>query len=480
MIIPKLYIELYGSEVNGAISSISSIINYIILIEAGLGGAVLFSLYKPISENDEVKISNIIYTSKKIYNKQAFILIPILLVVSVIYSFLIKTSISRDVIFIMFIILSVPVVSDFMFFHTFSNFLNAEKKVYVISIITIVEKLLSLVVILVLISLKTDVRLVLLVPLSFSILRTIAVNIYVNTKYKAILKQKQEYSPELLPSRFDTFFTAFAAKMQYIVPVILASFLVNLSDVSVLSVYNLVLTGVSSFLALFITASQAVLGEVIAKKNRDDLKRVYELFEGAFYIVTTLVFVCTFVLIQNFVNIYTSGVEDANYYRPLFGILLSLSFLIDALRVPQSILISSSGKYRESRTSNIMYISLSLVLSLLFGVFWKLEGIAFGMIIANLFRLISFMFLVNKHLDISIIRKTTTRILLLLSISAFLFFCFKGALVYETNTFFEWVVSGIVVFSITFIALLVYMFFFEKNIMSFLKNKIKSVLKKIK
>ena len=55
-IIPRVMLDIYGSEINGLISSITQFINYFMLVEAGLSAAVVYSLYKPLAEKDYTKI----------------------------------------------------------------------------------------------------------------------------------------------------------------------------------------------------------------------------------------------------------------------------------------------------------------------------------------------------------------------------------------------------------------------------------------
>lgn len=51
-ITPRVMISTYGSEVNGLVSSLSQFISYISLVEAGIGGAAIYSLYKPLAEKN--------------------------------------------------------------------------------------------------------------------------------------------------------------------------------------------------------------------------------------------------------------------------------------------------------------------------------------------------------------------------------------------------------------------------------------------
>lgn len=55
IIIPKLFITNLGSAANGLLSSVGQVLSYLTILEAGLGGASIQALYKPIGVNDQKK-----------------------------------------------------------------------------------------------------------------------------------------------------------------------------------------------------------------------------------------------------------------------------------------------------------------------------------------------------------------------------------------------------------------------------------------
>ena len=61
-IVPKIIINLFGSNVNGLISSITQFLSYIILFESGFGPVLKSILYKPIAKKDKNTIESILKT----------------------------------------------------------------------------------------------------------------------------------------------------------------------------------------------------------------------------------------------------------------------------------------------------------------------------------------------------------------------------------------------------------------------------------
>lgn len=68
-IIPKIILTNFGSSVNGLVSSLNQFLSYITLIEGGITGVVLANLYKPLVDHDDKKISAVLVTAKKFFNK---------------------------------------------------------------------------------------------------------------------------------------------------------------------------------------------------------------------------------------------------------------------------------------------------------------------------------------------------------------------------------------------------------------------------
>ncbi len=52
LILPRMFITSYGSEINGLISSVNQIYVYVALLEAGIGTASLQALYKTHGQGD--------------------------------------------------------------------------------------------------------------------------------------------------------------------------------------------------------------------------------------------------------------------------------------------------------------------------------------------------------------------------------------------------------------------------------------------
>ena len=65
VLIPRLVMVSYGSEINGLLNSISQIFVYFGLFEAGVGTASVQALYAPVAKNNRDDKQGILAATKK-------------------------------------------------------------------------------------------------------------------------------------------------------------------------------------------------------------------------------------------------------------------------------------------------------------------------------------------------------------------------------------------------------------------------------
>ena len=130
---------MYGSTVNGLVSSISQFITYMTLVEAGVSAAGIVELYKPLAENDDATINGILSAVKRFYYKSGILFILIDLCLIVLYPYIIHNEIS-DYSFIrmMIAVLSINGIVDYFILGKYRVLLTADQRNYIISFFQII------------------------------------------------------------------------------------------------------------------------------------------------------------------------------------------------------------------------------------------------------------------------------------------------------------------------------------------------------
>ena len=132
-LIPRLYLENFGSEVNGVLSTIKQIFIYMFLLEAGVGLATTQALYKRIGESDFKSANEVLSATNIYYKRTGIIYLAIILVIAVVYAYVIPTSIDNNVVFLIIILTALPALFSYFVQAKYRILMEVDGRKYVIN-----------------------------------------------------------------------------------------------------------------------------------------------------------------------------------------------------------------------------------------------------------------------------------------------------------------------------------------------------------
>ncbi|MBO4292774.1 MAG: polysaccharide biosynthesis C-terminal domain-containing protein [Clostridia bacterium] len=395
-IIPKLIITNFGSEVNGLVASITQFLAYITLLESGFGPVVKSVLFKPIANKDKGTIENILKTSEKFFRKIACIFLAYILVLCIVFSTMFAGQFDAIFTLSMVVIIAISTFAEYYFGMTYKLYIYAEQKNYVLNFIQIGMVILNTIAVILLIHFGASIQIVKLASCFIFILRPIIQNLYVKKKYKINLRQaKDDY-------KIEQKWEGLAQHIAYVVhkntDIVILTICGCLADISVYSVYLIVINAVKNVTRSFIGGLDATLGDMFAKGENDKLRKSFKAYEGYYLTIATIMFSATLFLITPFISLYTKGITDANYIVPEFAAIMVLAEFVWAIRQPYNDLIKVAGHFKQTRVGAWVEAISNMVIS--FILVWKfgLVGVAIGTLFAMAFRTIEFMYHTSKYI----------------------------------------------------------------------------------
>ena len=249
----------------------------------------------------------------------------------------------------------------------------------------------------------------------------------------------------------------------------------NMLEVSVYSVYNIVINGLKRIVFSFSNGLEAALGNMIAKQEKDVLKENIALIELIMFAVSTIIYTSASLLITSFIGVYTKGIEDINYIRPVFAYVLILAQFFNCVRLPYQLVVQASGHYKQTKKGAIIEPIINLTASTILVVKLGLIGVAIGTLLATLFRTTQYSFYMSKY-----IVKRNQLLSLFRCIVSFLeasciYFIVYGLRFMLPDNYFEWMGQAIWIVLISVIVVGVGSITFYKNDIIILLNKIKNI-----
>lgn len=397
-IIPKIMIEVYGSDINGMVSSIDQFISYFTLVEAGISGAVVYSLYRPLAERDHLAINRILAAARKFYWQSGYIFVGLTCFFAAVYPFFVVTdTLPFWEIGLLVLIMGVSGALDFFTLAKYQSLLTAAQRTYVISLASTSAVIVNTIIIALLSIWKVDIVLVRFIALSSVFLRTFLLWRYVRKVY-TFIDYSVEPNNSALDKRWDALFLNVLGPVQQGTPIILTTVFSTLKMVSAYAIYNLVMSGINALLSVFISGLSASFGDVIAKGEKEVLRRAYNEFEACYYALIAGVYGVTLATITPFVCVYTKNATDMDYNLPWLGFLLAFNGLLYNLKTPQGMMVISAGLYKETKWRSFTQTMIVVVGGIIGGFFCGMSGILLGEILSNIYRDIDLGHYIPRHL----------------------------------------------------------------------------------
>ena len=116
-------------------------------------------------------------------------------------------------------------------------------------------------------------------------------------------------------------------------------------------------------------------------------------------------------LIIPFMKIYTYGINDANYIRPITAILFVLITIGKGIRTPSMTMILAVGHYRETKKAAIFEALINITVSLGLVNFLGINGLLIGTLCSHIYRTIDVILYNDKKIVHDTKEKTLKRII---------------------------------------------------------------------
>lgn len=473
-ILPRYILLYFGSDVNGLVSSITRFLSLITFLEMGVGAVIQSSLYEPLAMKNSSKISEIIVSGSDFFKKIARILLVYVVILIMFFPAISSTSEHYDWLYTAVLIASISISSFAQYYFGIIDriLLAADQKGYIQYTAQIITLLMNTLISVVLIKNGASIQAVKLISSLIFLVRPLVLRVYVNKTY--IINRKLKISGEPIKQKWNGIAQHIAAIVLSDTDTVVLTIFSTMANVSIYSVYFMVVNGVKCLLEAFTSGMHAVIGDLWARKEYERLNTFFGNVELFIHFATTLIFSCTLVLIIPFVRLYTTGVSDVNYMQPVFAVLLVAAYGMYCLRMPYIMVILAGGHYKQTQNCFIIAAILNIVVSVLSVSKWGLVGVAIGTLVAMVYQTVWMALYDSKNLIKCSFGNCMRQCLIDIG-SVILIYFLSGFININIASYVDWGLMAVFVFFIACIVTVGLNIIFNKNKM---KKFIEFVIKK--
>ena len=244
LLIPPMIMTKFGSVINGLVSTIKQILSYVQLLGAGISESTVVSLYKPLSEKDDKKISAIFNACSTTFFRMGMLFNTGALAIAFIYP-LFMGEINYVFGVLLIVVLSVAGASEFFVIGKCRSLLIADQKIYIVNIAQIIGAVSNLIITIILIKLNANIIVVQAGASVIYAMRIIIVYGYVKKHY-TFLDKNVEADYSAISKRKAATIHQLSGLISFGSQTVVVSMFCGFAEASVYSVYNLVFVGINT------------------------------------------------------------------------------------------------------------------------------------------------------------------------------------------------------------------------------------------
>lgn len=381
------FARLLGAEYLGINGLFSNIISLMSVVELGFGSAVIYNLYRPLSENNTKQIKAIIDFYKRIYRFVACIVLFFGVILTPFIPQIVGYTNIKDNIYIIFVLFIVDSVSSYLLSYKRAIFYADQKEFVITFIHTWVVFCVKLSQIIVLFFLK-NYFLFLLIQIISNVAENVVIMILANQQYPYLKNSNSEILNEniredIIRKVKGLFFHQIGGALVLSTDNIILSMTKNLGIIAVgkYSNYVLLTSTLSSFLGLFFNSITASVGNLIIEKDSEAVYLVYKkvLFLNA--ALCNFVSVSLLICIEPFISLWIGR----EFLLPSsLSVYIIINFYIQNMKRTCGLFRNAAGIFYENRFVPIVEVIINLVVSLLLVNIIGISGVVLGTIISSM------------------------------------------------------------------------------------------------
>lgn len=402
-----LMIYFMGVEYLGLNSLFTSILQVLNLAELGVGSAMIYSMYKPIADDDINTICALI----KLYRMYYRIIGGVIAVVGCVLIPFIPELINRESlnalppeinIYILYILNLATTVLTYWLFAYKNCLLNAYQRNDIISKISIVITTIQYIIQVIAICILRNYYIYLIAALTTQIICNIVTAVVAGKmfpNYKPAGKLSKTEVSKISKRITDLFTAKIGGVVTYSVDTIVISAFLGLTVLAVYQNYYYILTAVTGILGVITASCTAGIGNSFVtetkEKNYNDLRK----FTFIIMWICCLCCCCLLNLYQPFMKIWVGKELMLDFFTVILLCIYFFSFELNAFL---SVFKDAAGRWHEDRFRPLITSLVNLTLNIVLVQIWGIYGVISSTIIAQL--LISIPWL-SKNLFMTVYEK---------------------------------------------------------------------------
>ena len=369
-------IHRMGIEYLGLNSLFSSILQVLSLSELGFSSAIIYSMYKPLADNDTKTINALLSFFRNVYRVIGTVITIVgIALIPVLHKLINGTAPSDINIYLVYLVYLGNTVISYFFYGYLSSILNAHQRLDIQSLIASLTQTLGYICQLIVILSVSDYYLyILFLPIS-TLLNNFLTAFMVHKMYPMYRCEgdvNREQRQDIRKRVVGIMIEKICGTTRNALDSICISTAIGLSATAIYNNYFYIIASLTAVFYMVLNAIQPGVGNSMAldstDKNYDDMVHL----NFGYMLVSGWSFICLICLYQPFMKLWVGE----GYLLPVSSVLLfSVYFYVLRMGDIRSVYAQAAGLWWENRRLAILESVMNIVLNIIFVMVWGINGV---------------------------------------------------------------------------------------------------------
>lgn len=380
-----IFVYTLGASYLGVSGLFTNVLGVLSFTELGIGSAIVFSLYKPIAEDDREKIKSLLALYKKAYRLIALVVAVMGLLLVPFLGSLVNTEIPLSQIRVFYLIFLFNTVSTYFVSYK-TSYVTAIQKDYIISNTNTLGLIATNVAQIILLLLGGDYLQYLLIAAALGLVQKIATVLYLNKKFPILVeKDVKPLDEETKQSIWKNVKALIIHKIGDVsvhqTDNIIISAFVSTTAVGLLSNYTTLSNLISTFTNKFFSSFTASFGNMLAKENIEKQRKIFDVYDLLGFWIYGFVLIAFITLSQPFIELWLGKrllLDNATMILYFVS-----NYLAGMTFIPYNFKVAA-GKFDEDKWVAFVQAVVNIVVSILAIKTIGLPGVFVGTIVSRM------------------------------------------------------------------------------------------------
>jgi len=379
-----VFIQTLGVEYLGLNGLFTNVLAMLSLAEAGIGSSIIYSLYKPVAENDYEKINVLMKLYKRAYTIIAFVVLLLGLAIMPFLPYFIKDHSLQNIQIIYLLFLANTVIPYFFSYKT--NLLNVYQKSYITTAIFSGLSIASTLLKIGILYWTQNYVYYLIIDCLIILINSLLLFVIVNRMYP-FLKEKVTAKLDaatksgiiknvkaIILQNVGTYFIFGTSN-------IMISTFVSIAAVGLYSNYNMLIEICRTFINQVFNNIYHSVGNLVAKESKEKIYSVYKVTMLMNFWLYSFCAIFMYVIIEPFITLW---IGKQFIMEKMVLIVLMVTFYERGMRNSISTVKTTAGIFHEDRYAPLCQAAINLGISIWLVQAIGLSGVFIGALISAL------------------------------------------------------------------------------------------------